>query len=83
MTGTEAIRVAAFSLYLAMLHYLEPPDILQNRLPSLTYGPVIGKKDPEKYFDILLAEDVTGKGHISRGVGSEDRISLFIPLADR
>jgi len=36
----EAIRVAAFSLYLAMLHYLEPPDILQqiewgNRLPNL------------------------------------------------
>jgi hypothetical protein len=31
---------------------------------------------------ILLAEDLTGKGHISRGVGSEDRISLFIPLAE-
>lgn len=29
---------------------------------------------------ILLAEDVTGKGHISRGVGNADRISLFIPL---
>jgi hypothetical protein len=32
---------------------------------------------------ILLAEDVTGKGHISRGVGSEDRLSLFIQLADK
>jgi len=36
----EAIRVAAFSLYLAMLHYLDPPDILEhvrrgNRLPYL------------------------------------------------
>ena len=36
----EAIRVAAFSLYLAMLHYLEPPDILEhvrrgNPLPCL------------------------------------------------
>jgi hypothetical protein len=31
---------------------------------------------------ILLAEDTTGKGHISRGVGSEDRVSLFIPLPD-
>ena len=29
---------------------------------------------------ILLAEDTTGKGHISRGVGAEDRVSLFIPL---
>ncbi len=32
---------------------------------------------------ILLAEDVSGQGHISRAVGSEDRISLFIPLADQ
>jgi len=31
---------------------------------------------------ILLAEDLTGKGHISRGVGSSKRESLFIPLAD-
>lgn len=36
----EAVRVAAFSLYLAMLHYLEPSDILTqiargNRLPHL------------------------------------------------
>ena len=29
---------------------------------------------------ILLVEDLTGKGHISRGVGTEDRISLLIPL---
>lgn len=32
---------------------------------------------------ILLAEDTTGQGHISRSVGSEDRISLFIPLAEQ
>jgi hypothetical protein len=31
---------------------------------------------------ILLAEDTTGQGHISRAVGSADRISLFITLAD-
>lgn len=31
---------------------------------------------------ILLAEDVTGKGHISRGIGGGERLSLFIPLAD-
>ena len=31
---------------------------------------------------ILLAEDTTGQGHMSRAVGSEDRISLFITLAD-
>ncbi len=32
---------------------------------------------------ILLAEDVTGQGHISRAIGTDDRISLFIPLADQ
>ena len=30
---------------------------------------------------ILLAEDTTGQGHISRAVGSKDRLSLFITLA--
>jgi hypothetical protein len=42
-----------------------------------------GKKIPLNPGHILLAEDVTGKGHISRGVGAEDRISLFIPLPDK
>src|SRR5215469_1078415 len=32
---------------------------------------------------ILLAEDVTGKGHISRGIGQGKRETLFIPLLDR
>jgi uncharacterized cupin superfamily protein len=32
---------------------------------------------------ILLAEDTSGQGHISRAIGDGDRISLFIPLADR
>ena len=32
---------------------------------------------------ILLAEDTTGQGHISRAIGSEDRISLFLPLAEQ
>jgi hypothetical protein len=31
---------------------------------------------------ILLAEDTTGQGHISRAIGSSERLSLFIPLAD-
>jgi hypothetical protein len=31
---------------------------------------------------VLLAEDTTGQGHISRAVGTGDRLSLFIPLAD-
>ena len=31
---------------------------------------------------IMLAEDTTGKGHISRGIGPDERLSIFIPLAD-
>ena len=31
--------------------------------------------------DIELAEDTTGKGHITRTVGTEDRISIAIPLS--
>lgn len=42
-----------------------------------------GQKIPLGPGHILLAEDLTGKGHISRGVGTEDRISIFIPLAEK
>jgi hypothetical protein len=42
-----------------------------------------GTKIPLTPGHILLAEGTTGKGHISRGVGSEDRLSLFIQLADK
>lgn len=36
--NSEATRVAAFSLYLALLHYQDPPDILAHkRLPYLIY----------------------------------------------
>lgn len=31
---------------------------------------------------VMLAEDVTGKGHITRGTGTEERLSLFIPVPD-
>jgi quercetin dioxygenase-like cupin family protein len=41
-----------------------------------------GKKVPLVPGHIMLAEDLSGKGHISRGVGSEDRISVVIPLVD-
>ena len=31
---------------------------------------------------VMLAEDTTGKGHITRGVGTAERLSLFVPLAE-
>lgn len=53
----EAVRVAAFSLYLALLHYQEPPDILQQiemgkRLPNLKYQ--VGIPTDEFHFNSLL-----------------------------
>jgi len=33
--------------------------------------------------DILVAEDVTGHGHIARSIGDEFRVSLAVPLADQ
>jgi predicted RNA methylase len=55
----ESIRVAAFSLYLAMLHYLEPPDILKqirkgHRLPHLIAGNNSSDNDT---FNILFASN--------------------------
>jgi len=41
-----------------------------------------GQKIVARAGDVLLMEDITGKGHISRGRGTEDRITLFIPVAD-
>lgn len=32
--------------------------------------------------DVLVAEDLTGHGHIARGVGDVPRLMLAVPLAD-
>jgi len=42
-----------------------------------------GKKIPLDPGHIELAEDLTGKGHITRVVGTEDRITLALPLTDQ
>ena len=42
-----------------------------------------GKKIALEPGHIELAEDLTGKGHITRVVGSEDRVTIQIPLADQ
>jgi hypothetical protein len=31
---------------------------------------------------VMLAEDTTGKGHITRGIGEVERYSIFVPLPD-
>lgn len=32
--------------------------------------------------DVLIAEDLTGQGHMTREAGKEPRISIFVPLRD-
>jgi len=32
--------------------------------------------------DVLVAEDLTGHGHIARGIGEDLRVSLAVPLAE-
>jgi hypothetical protein len=72
----EAIRVAAFSLYLALLHYQEPRDILKRKLPGLAYSKR-ESTDPAIHFDILLAAnafrvaDKVAEESIRKGFGSE------------
>ena len=42
-----------------------------------------GKKIPVGPGHIELVEDTTGKGHITRVVGSEDRVTVQLPLSDQ
>lgn len=42
-----------------------------------------GQKIPLGPGHINLIEDTTGKGHITRNLGSEDRIAITIPLVDQ
>jgi len=32
--------------------------------------------------DILIAEDLTGQGHVTREVGPDARVSVFVPLPE-
>ncbi len=42
-----------------------------------------GSKRIFNVVDIELCEDLTGRGHTTRSVGSIDRVSVQIPLADQ
>ena len=42
-----------------------------------------GKKIPVGPGNIDLVEDTTGKGHITKVVGAEDRVTIQLPLADQ
>jgi type I restriction-modification system DNA methylase subunit len=54
----EAARITAFSLYLAMLHYLDPPSILDqikkgNKLPNL----LLSDKKGSNYYNTIRVEN--------------------------
>lgn len=63
----EAARIAAFSLYLAMLHYLDPPSIREqiykrgNHLPNLVFDE---DDQEEKSYNILLAHNAFDSDYI-------------------
>src|ERR1700730_12406042 len=42
-----------------------------------------GKKISVGPGNIALVEDTTGKGHITKVIGTEDRVTLQLPLADQ
>jgi hypothetical protein len=42
-----------------------------------------GKKISVGPGSINLVEDTTGKGHITRTVGNEDRVTIAVPISDR
>jgi len=55
----DAIRVAAFSLYLALMDYLEPKTIWEQiRFPYLVYRP----DDPDRYGNNLFPRDIFTAG---------------------
>jgi hypothetical protein len=41
----------------------------------------LGEKRVLHPGDVLIAEDITGKGHITRSIGGDLRATLSIPLA--
>jgi quercetin dioxygenase-like cupin family protein len=42
-----------------------------------------GKKVSVGPGDVLLVEDTTGKGHVTKVIGAEDRVTLQLPFADQ
>ena len=74
----EAVRVAAFSLYLAFLHYQRRPDILEQikqgkKLPNLKYEEGRIKK-PEQHYDILLEAN---SFEVESKIAHDDVLSKF------
>ncbi len=88
-TGTISQMIAAKGVmfrvsrdYLVDWHNAPRRQFVVNVTGTLEVTVSDGEKRRFGPGTILLAEDVTGKGHISQSLGGEERLSLFIPLAD-
>ena len=51
-----------------------------TRRHSLESATSRGEKRVLKTGDVLVAEDVTGKGHITRSIGTEQRVTVSVPM---
>lgn len=68
----DAVRVAAFSLYLAFLSYQEPREINENRrLPNLKYDDAAPDDDSKERYDILLASNAFAVSAVGSDVSSK------------
>jgi hypothetical protein len=76
------------------LHTASPGNVIDwHRAPRRQYVITLsghgelevagGKKIPVGPGQVDLVEDTTGKGHITKVTGTEDRITLQLPLADQ
>jgi hypothetical protein len=75
------------------LHLASPGNVIDwHRAPRRQYVITLtghaelevagGKKIPVGPGHVDLVEDTTGKGHITKVIGNDDRITLQLPLAD-
>ena len=75
----------------AKRHLIETPYVIKPIAEGSSVGVFIVKEDHQyppqeltrddwEFGDVLLAEDTTGQGHISRAVAGKPRKSLFITL---
>lgn len=85
---SETLKVSGLNFRRNLMSYNLDyhPAPRRQFIVNLTGGVEITASDGEvRVFgpgSIMLAEDITGKGHISKAVGTEERLSLFVHLPE-
>ena len=70
--AVDAPATEAWQMTLDTRDTQEPAPALRASHSDIELGP----------GSIDLAEDLTGKGHITRVIGNEDRVTIAIPVSD-